>query len=710
MLPFLSFRRLLFCLGFIFLGAIFSNAQTTNTTNQTSCGSYTWLVNNQTYATSGTYSYIVGVDTEILNLTITPLPICQNGGIVDLQVCGCNCASGYYGYHCEFAVCYTTYGSSGVSACDSYTWNNNTYTQSGSYAETFVNAGGCDSIHTLNLTIMPSTTNTTTISGCTPYTWLVNNQTYNSTGIYSNTVGCHTEILDLTLSAPPPCQNGATINSFCGCDCPSGYYGVYCQFAVCYPNSGASNVSACASYTWNNITYTSSGIYTGTFTNIGGCDSVHTLTLTINPLPIVTAPNVYACPNTSVTLGGTPTGGTWNLPNPYLGNAMSYTYYYTDVNGCTGNATASINNTSAIITNVFVNNITGITAKVNYSAVGGIGWYEVRYKEISSSIWTTGTNGISLMKTMLNLTPNTAYEVQVRGFCSTSSVGAWSASTFFNTDNSCTTPVGLSIINVNATNATGTWTPMAGAGYYNVRFRVSPSGAWNLLTTVGTTLLLPGLTVNTLYDVQIATVCNGAVSAYSSTVQFTTVVSCFPPTGLFANNITGTTAKLNWTAAIGASFYDVRYKKTSVATWTNTSSTGITKNLAGLTLNTNYEFQVRTNCGTGTSAYSASAFFTTAASKPSNNSEFIIPNSKLMGVYPNPIHNELHMDISVNENTLTEIKLLDMSGRVLKQLQTTTEVGVNLLTMDVSELVNGVYTMQVFSNHILQQTNKIVKE
>lgn len=51
--------------------------------------------------------------------------------------------------------CVTTSSSINETACDTYTWAENaqTYTTSGTYSVTLVNAGGCDSIVTLNLTI-----------------------------------------------------------------------------------------------------------------------------------------------------------------------------------------------------------------------------------------------------------------------------------------------------------------------------------------------------------------------------------------------------------------------------------------------------------------------------------------------------------------------------------------------------------------------------
>ena len=43
-----------------------------------------------------------------------------------------------------------------------------------------------------------------------------------------------------------------------------------------------SSSSSCDSYTWDGVIYTTSGIYTNVYTNSVGCDSVHTLNLTIN--------------------------------------------------------------------------------------------------------------------------------------------------------------------------------------------------------------------------------------------------------------------------------------------------------------------------------------------------------------------------------------------------------------------------------------------
>jgi hypothetical protein len=82
-----------------------------------------------------------------------------------------------------------------ASACNSYTWNGQTYTQSGVYTGTTANCV----TESLNLTITPSSTNTTTASACNSYTW--NGQTYTQSGVYTGTTAnCVTESLNLTIT------------------------------------------------------------------------------------------------------------------------------------------------------------------------------------------------------------------------------------------------------------------------------------------------------------------------------------------------------------------------------------------------------------------------------------------------------------------------------------------------------------------------------
>ena len=164
------------------------------------------------------------------------------------------------------------------SICQSYTWpiNNVTYTSSGVYSDTLINMFGCDSIITLNLTIFPTQTNTVSISNCGPYISPMGNS-YSTSGtyqeIYTAQSGC-----DSTVNILLTINNSATVNQ---------------------------SITACSSFTsptGNN--YTQSGQYFDTLTAVLGCDSIIVTQLTIfNPTTSTISPticNTYTAPDNAV--------------------------------------------------------------------------------------------------------------------------------------------------------------------------------------------------------------------------------------------------------------------------------------------------------------------------------------------------------------------------------------------------------------------------
>jgi hypothetical protein len=103
--------------------------------------------------------------------------------------------------------CLTTTGTDVQTSCDTYTWiDGNTYTSDNNTAtHTLTNAAGCDSIVTLDLTILNSTTGTDVQTACDTYTWIDGN-TYTSdnntaTHTLTNAAGCDSLVtLDLTIN------------------------------------------------------------------------------------------------------------------------------------------------------------------------------------------------------------------------------------------------------------------------------------------------------------------------------------------------------------------------------------------------------------------------------------------------------------------------------------------------------------------------------
>ncbi len=157
-----------------------------------------------------------------------------------------------------------------VNSCGEYNAPSGTatYTSNGTYTDVIPNAAGCDSILTLHVSINEPVYETEHIDVCSDYTWAENNQTYTTSGTYYTQYvganGCDSvRVLDLVI------HNGS---------------------------NSISHVSACEIYTWpvNGQTYTTSGVYTETYQNVLGCDSVVTLDLDIG-YPVFDVVSEQAC-------------------------------------------------------------------------------------------------------------------------------------------------------------------------------------------------------------------------------------------------------------------------------------------------------------------------------------------------------------------------------------------------------------------------------
>jgi hypothetical protein len=107
-------------------------------------------------------------------------------------------------------------------------------------------------------------------------------------------------------------------------------------------------------------------------------------------------------------------------------------------------------------------------------------------------------------------------------------------------------------------------------------------------------------------------------SAQIATVGGTDIVNCLNPnscgvpTTLSVSGLTASSATLGWSAVAGASSYNIKYKNTSLSTWTIVSSSTNSKTISGLSAATSYEFQVQAVCSSA-GVFSASSSFTTAS-------------------------------------------------------------------------------------------------
>ncbi|MFT5818917.1 MAG: hypothetical protein ACI8ZM_000138 [Crocinitomix sp.] len=168
------------------------------------------------------------------------------------NIAGCDSVLNY-----DLTIVNATTASVEETACDSlvspsglYTW-----TSTGVYLDTLMNDAGCDSIITVDLTIVNATTASVEEIACDSLVSPSGLYTWTETGVYMDTItneaGCDSIItVDLTIAT-------ATESSFEETACDS-------------------LISPSGLYTW-----TETGVYMDTLTNEAGCDSIITVGLTI---------------------------------------------------------------------------------------------------------------------------------------------------------------------------------------------------------------------------------------------------------------------------------------------------------------------------------------------------------------------------------------------------------------------------------------------
>ncbi len=72
-------------------------------------------------------------------------------------------------------------------------------------------------------------------------------------------------------------------------------------------------------------------------------------------------------------------------------------------------------------------------------------------------------------------------------------------------------------------------------------------------------------------------------------------------------------------------------------------------------------------------------------------------------LYPNPSNEKISLTINSKNQTGLNIKLTDVLGREIKQIEYEEEI-------DISDLEQGIYFLTVFQNNQLLVTKKIIKQ
>ncbi len=305
-----------------------------------------------------------------------------------------------------------------ASGGNSYLWNDGSTTNSilvnplvtSTYTVTGTNIYGCTSSSSKTITVNPSPTVsinglnsicigqnvTLTASGSSSYSWSTGSSATSITvspsvtTTYTVTTGANTYGCTATASKT------ITVN-------PIPTTTIIGQNSICYGQNTTLTASGGQSYLWGNGNTTSSitvnplttTTYSVTATNIYGCTSSASKTLTVNPLPSInitpTSPITCSGQNITLTANG---GSSYLWSNGAIGSSLAvaptttttYSVTGTDANGCSATASKTVNiystpaaNISAdgvVATNTTINNGSSLQLQLNGSlnTVPNIQW------------------------------------------------------------------------------------------------------------------------------------------------------------------------------------------------------------------------------------------------------------------------------------------------------------------------------------------------
>lgn len=260
-----------------------------------------------------------------------------------------------------------------------------------------IGSGSNPSCNGANVTFTASPTN----GGTPSYQWKVNGVNVGTnSSTYSSTTLSNTQVLTCVMTSTASCASPttATSNAITMTITPSvtpailialtGGTNPSCAGTLKTFTATPTNGGSTPSYQWkvnganvgtNSSTYSSSAltnaqIVTCVLTSNANCVSSATatsnaITMTINSLPSVSASNVSACAGNAVNLIGSPAGGSFSVSNPYTGPSTTYTYSFTNTNGCSATSTAA----SITMNNASVNTPQTVSACNSYTwSVNGL--------------------------------------------------------------------------------------------------------------------------------------------------------------------------------------------------------------------------------------------------------------------------------------------------------------------------------------------------
>lgn len=274
------------------------------------------------------------------------------------------------------------------------------------------------------------------------------------------------------------------------------------------------------------------------------------------------------------------------------------------------------------VTNITVDSVNSSVAEITWDAVPGAIKYNVGRRPVGDLVWGyqgTDTNYVKLR----SLDAGTEYEFIVTTWCDVSAGYAKRSGSVsgqnFTTLSTCPAPDKLFTNNITTNSALATWITTPNSSQYRIRIRPVGSMTWTVYIVFGgnkNKFSLTGLNHSTDYEWQLRSGCGSYndLSAWSLPEYFST--KCEQPNDVEVENITSSSALVDWDDNDGAYKYRLRRRAVGDVDWVYSSvlAPGNERKFTNLLPGTEYEFQVQTYCDSSlndSSDYVSGSNFTT---------------------------------------------------------------------------------------------------
>ena len=393
---------------------------------------------------------------------------------------------------------------------------------------------------------------------------------------------------------------------------------------------------------------------------------------------------------------------------------------------------------------ITISGISATAATVSWTAVSGAASYKVQYKTSAAAAFTTvtsSTNSVSLT----GLVASTVYTYQVQTVCSNGLASALSTAATFTTSaaTACVTPTGAAVSAITGNSATITWTAVAGAQGYKLQYKASTATTFTLATSTSNSFVMTGLTAGTTYSYQVQTVCSSSLlSPMTTAATFTTIASSVCTDNYEANETRTAAKAINTGASITA-----KIGTSTDVDWFSFANTSSAKNIQVVLSNlpADYDLYLYNSAGTLlTSSLSAST--TSETVKYNNgavgtyyvrvigyNSAFSAVNCYSLianissvayrlsapiitlsesnySIFPNPAQNELNIDFTLVSNKTVEVKLYDITGKLVFTHTMNGVEGFNKNVIDISSLNKGIYMLECNDGDKIQTSKLLIEK